>query len=42
MFGAKTFSTATSLIPKALLNFGGLDDPQERSDLMAFLKAQTR
>jgi len=31
-----------SLVPNTTMNFGGLDDPQERSDLMAFLKAQTR
>ena len=31
-----------SLVPNTMMNFGGLDDPQERSDLMAFLKAQTR
>jgi cytochrome c len=31
-----------SLVPNTTMNFGGLEDPQERSDLMAFLKAQTR
>ena len=31
-----------NVIPKTRMNFGGLEDPQERADLIAFLKAQTR
>ena len=45
MFGAKADRYITdpeSLVPNTTMNFGGLEDPQERSDLMAFLKAQTR
>jgi cytochrome c len=29
-----------SVVPKTTMNFGGLEDPQERADLIALLKAQ--
>ena len=31
-----------SVIPKTTMNFGGMEDPQERADLIAFLRAQAR